>query len=106
MQSVFGCSAPTPPRRAGRLLQAKIERIQVPYTDDLERRIKRHRLMEKADNLQDVQKFIEKNNLGEEYQEILMTGINLLDEEHVEHQSGSANNCRKIKNCNDPFCLG
>ena len=66
--------------------------------------MERHNLVEKADNLHEVQTFIEKHNLGEEYQEMLATATNLLDEEHVEHEKGSANNCRKIKNCNDPFC--
>ena len=104
MQSVFGCSAPTPPRRAGRLLQAKIKRIRDPYNNSLEKRIQRHRLDEKADNLHEVQTFIEQHNLGDEYQDILQSSINLLDKEHVEHEIGSEKNCRKIKNCNDPFC--
>ena len=97
MQSVFGCSAPTPPRRAGRLLQAKIERIRDPYINDLEKRTERHRLDEKADNLHEVQTFIEQHNLNEEYQDILQTAVDLLDVEHVEHEIGSEKNCRKIK---------
>ena len=51
MESLFGCSAPTPWRLAAKNLQCDIERIRDSYVNKLEKRCERHNMEAKFDLL-------------------------------------------------------
>ena len=103
MESMFGTSAPTPPRLVGRNLQCKQEHTMEKYIDLHEEKNRNHKMDCKLSWIESALDMVEREDSDAPTLDCIDAFNNKLDAEHVEIERFSETNCRKKKDGKFPY---